>query len=599
MNEAVAERHAGGRIWQRVGGLLALSAVVYLLLLVPDFLLRQAGYTLDGQSRPKAFLIVGIIAVALSSIASRKTRLWVLGFFVLNQVIWCGVAAYFGRALGPEQLLLAPYELNDTAGGALAEWRTLLPWMAAVLGLGAVLACLLWPRFEHWVWRSSLATWVLLVGAVAAATFWSLHKRIESAFPAVRTPSIFAPFQAAVSTLRLMSTDVHASVGMVLRDQDVAPVAAQTDEPVTVVVIMGESINAYRLSLFGFQSDTTPGLAHWRTSPPAGFTLMSKIGISGGTATFGSVPTFLRMAYLPVQAQKYGHNLFDLADRQGFKSWFLSVQHPQFLNAAGGAKNAVRVETEKGNEAELDKLHDDLLVKWVREVPAEQERRFVFIHQRVNHAGYTTHCTHAPEGMYIFNDPTGTSLGLRRAAYDNGLRCWDRNVTAVVEPFLKSRGAVHVFITADHSELMGEGGLWGHGMADIRSAMVPMMLLTNRPGSPVADMFKSLSPPTTYRLAQTVARAMGLEVKTPGISAKRFYLNSTMPFALAGFMEVDRLTDTDFRVSTFARSGKLMNAKDVSMPELATSIVSSDKSLMSDAAGTHLKAAPAAPVALP
>jgi hypothetical protein len=88
-------------------------------------------------------------------------------------------------------------------------------------------------------------------------------------------------------------------------------------------------------------------------------------------------------------------------------------------------------------------------------------------------------------------------------------------------------------------------------------------------------------------------------VKTPGISAKRFYLNSTMPFALAGFMEVDRQTDIDFRVSTFSRTGKLMSAKDVSMPELATSIVSSDKSLMSDAAGTHKDAAPAAPVALP
>jgi sulfatase-like protein len=241
-----------------------------------------------------------------------------------------------------------------------------------------------------------------------------------------------------------------------------------------------------------------------------------------------------------------------------------------------------------------------LLVKWVRDVPAETDRRFVFIHQRVNHAGYTGHCTHAPHGMYIFNDPTGTSLGVRRAAYDNGLRCWDRNVTSLVEPFLKLHGAVHVFITADHSELMGEGGgLWGHGMADIRSAMVPMLLLTNRPGSPVAEMFKSLSPPTTYRMAQTVARAMGLEVRTPGISAKRFYLNSTMPFALAGFMEVDRLTDTDFRVSTFSRNGKLIGAKDMSMPELATAIVSSDKSLMSDAAGAPKNATPAAGVALP
>jgi glucan phosphoethanolaminetransferase (alkaline phosphatase superfamily) len=598
MSEAVIERHAGVKIWQRIGGLLALSAVVYVLLLLPDFLLRLSGYTLDGSDRPKAFVIVAVVALALTSIASRKVRLSVLAFLVVNQIIWCGVAAYFGRALGPEQLLLAPYEMNDTVGGALAEWRTLLPWTGAVLGLGAVLALLQWPQLEGWVWRSRISGWVLLAGALAAATFWSLHKRIEVAFPAVRTPSIYGPFQAAVSTARLMSTDVHASIGMELRDQDVKAVpAAAADEPVTVVVIMGESINAYRLSLFGFESDTTPGLARWRKSPPAGFTLMSKIGISGGTATFGSVPTFLRMAYLPVQAQKYGQNLFDLADRQGFKSWFLSVQHPQFLDAAGGAKNAVRVETEKGNEVELDKIHDDLLVKWAREVPGDPARRFVFIHQRVNHAGYTPHCSHAPDGMYIFSDPTGTTLGVRRAAYDNGLRCWDRNVTSVVEPFLAAHGAVYVFITADHSELMGEGGLWGHGMADIRSAMVPMLLLTNRPTSPVADMFRSLSPPTTYRLAQTVARAMGLEVKTPGISAKRFYLNSTMPFALAGFMEVDRLTDTGFRVSTFARNGKLLNAKEIALPELATAIVSSDKALMSDAAGARTGAPPAADVA--
>ena len=239
------------------------------------------------------------------------------------------------------------------------------------------------------------------------------------------------------------------------------------------------------------------------------------------------------------------------------------------------------------------------LVKWVREVPAGPERRFVFLHQRVNHAGYTPHCTHAPDGMYIFNDPTGTSLGARRAAYDNGLRCWDRNVTSIVDPLLQARGAVYIFITADHSELMGEGGLWGHGMADVRSAMVPMMLLTNRPNSPAAEMFKSLSPPTTYRTAQAVARAMGIEVRTPGISAKRFYLNSTMPFALAGFMEVDRLTDTDFRISTFARNGKIMTKKEMALPELATSIVSSDKSLLSNAAGADKSSAPAAGHAVP
>lgn len=597
MSDDAAVWRPASAVWYRIAGLFLLSAAVYLLLLLPDFLLREAGLTLDGQSRPKAVIIVAVVALALASIASRRTRLWVLGFLVLNQVIWCGVAAYFGRALGPEQLLLAPYEVNDTVGGALAEWRTLLPWMALVLGTGAVLAALLWPQLEGRVLRGRIGVWVLIGGAIAASVFWSLHKRIEVAFPAVRTPSIYGPLQAAVSTLRLLSTDVRASVGMELRPQSVKPVPAHTDEPVTVVVVMGESINAYRMSLFGFQSDTTPGLAHWRASPPAGFTLISKIGVSGGTATFGSVPTFLRMAYLPVQAQEFGQNLFDLAHRQDFKSWFLSVQHPQFLDAAGGAPNAVRIETEKGNEAELEKLHDDLLVKWVREVPEHAARRFVVVHQRVNHAGYKEHCQHAPDGMYIFSDATGTALGARRAAYDNGLRCWDRNVTSIVQPFLDAPGAVYIFITADHSELMGEGGLWGHGMADVRSAMVPMLLLTNRPDSPPAELFKSFSPPTTYRTAQAVARALGVEVTTPAISENRFYLNSTMPFALAGFMEVERVSDNDFRVTTFARNGKLMNSKTMALPELATSLVSSDKSLMSHAAGAIPGASPSAPAA--
>jgi hypothetical protein len=67
-----------------------------------------------------------------------------------------------------------------------------------------------------------------------------------------------------------------------------------------------------------------------------------------------------------------------------------------------------------------------------------------------------------------------------------------------------------------------------------------------------------------------------------------------MPLALAGFMEVERVTKIDFRVSTFARNGRLMGAKMVAMPELATSIVSSDKTLMSSAAGARSQAPPAA-----
>lgn len=582
-----------GRAGRRLLGLSGLAAAAFLLLIVPDVLLGRLGYATEGAARPKTYLFVAVIALILTSMASRRARLWTIAFLVVNQLIWTGCAVYFGTALRPEQLLLARYEVSDTVSGALAEWRTLLPYLAAVLAAGLGLAVLEWLPFERQVWRSRLSNWILLAVAIGGAAFWSLHKRIEVAFPGPHTPALYGPYQVVVSTLRMLSTGVSASAGMELRDQAVtaAPIG---DEPVTVVVIMGESINAYRLSVFGFEADTTPGLARWRSAPPANFTFIPKIGVSGGTATFGSVPTFLRMAYLPVEAQERGLNLFDLADRQGFKSWYFSAQTKNFLDAAGGAKNAVRIETEKGNEQRLAEVHDDMLVDFVRQVPAGPERRFIFLHQRVNHAGYIANCTHAPDGMYIFADQSGTAQGARRAAYDNGLRCWDRNVTALAEPFLKAPGAVHVFIMADHSELMGEAGLWGHGMADVHAAMVPMLLLTNRPNSPAARMFRGLSPPTTYRVAQTVALAFGLEVTTPGISESRFYLNSTMPFALAGFMEVDRLTETGFRVSTFARNGKLMNANELALPELATARVSSGMSLTSNATGGTPGGAPPA-----
>jgi len=187
----------------------------------------------------------------------------------------------------------------------------------------------------------------------------------------------------------------------------------------------------------------------------------------------------------------------------------------------------------------------------------------------VNHTPYMNNCQSSTDGLNIFDTAKGSTDDRRRAAYDNGLRCWDRDVTALVQPFLKRAGAVYIFITADHSELMAENGSWGHGFSDLRVAMVPMLLLTNRPQSNVATLFKSLAPPTSYRLAQTVALALGVRLETPDVSASRFFLNSTMPFALAGFMEVQQTRPGVYAVKRFARNGQLLGEEVSKLPEIA------------------------------
>jgi len=539
--------------------LLGVWGGTWILLLLPDVLLYWSGYSVQAAVRFKAVLFTAVIALLITTAKSRRFRMAAIAFLALNQLIWTGYVVYFGQALSPEHLILFQHEAADTIIGVLADWRTLLPWLITLLAGSAALAVIQWREGSNARWRSRISGVTFVTIAVAAVTSWILHPRIDAAFPGKHTASMYGPFQAAVGAVRMGLTHVAANnLNVIAQTQSQTPVDG---EPVTVVVIMGESINPSRLSLYGFKADTTPQLAKWRSSPPSGFTLIPQIGFSGGLDTYASVPGFLRPAYWPVQAQEFGVNLFELAHRQGFKSWYFSAQTLNFLEAAGGAPHAERVETVKD---------DDSLTGLAHEIPDSSTKSFVFLHQRVNHTPYTSNCSPAPEGLYIFDPETGSTDDRRRAAYDNGLRCWDRDVTAMVEPFLKRPGAVHIFITADHSELMAETGSWGHGFADLRVAMVPMMLLTNRPRSDVATLFKSWSPPTTYHLAQTVARALGVRLETPGIAANRFFLNNTMPFALAGFMEVEQLKPGVYHVTHFARNGQLLREEVTDLPEVGT-----------------------------
>jgi glucan phosphoethanolaminetransferase (alkaline phosphatase superfamily) len=538
--------------------LCVLWAASWLLLFLPDILLYWSGYSVQSAVRFKAILFTAVAALLISTAKSRRFRMAAIAFLVINQLIWTGYAVYFGQPLSPEHLLLAQYEAADTLLGVLDGWHSLLPWGLALLASAAALFVLQWPEGAYRRWRSRISGVSFVVLLIAALVSWVAHPRIDAAFPGKHTASIYGPLQAAVGVVRMGLTQVAANE-LNVRGQTQHQMPRDA-EPVTVVVVMGESINAARLSVLGFKADTTPELAKWRTTPPDGFTLIPQIGFSGGLDTYASVPGFLRAAYWPVHSQKFGVNLFELAHQQGFKSWYFSAQTLNFLQAAGGAPHAERIATVP---------NDDALIKIAQEVPKAADSGFIFLHQRVNHTPYMNNCQSAPVGLDIFDTATGSTDDRRRAAYDNGLRCWDRDVTALVEPFLKRRGAVYFIVTADHSELMAENGSWGHGFSDLRVAMVPMMLLTNRPQSNVARFFKSLSPPTSYRLAQTVALAFGVRLETPDVSESRFFLNSTMPFALAGFMEVQQTRPGVYAVKRFARNGQLLGEEVSKLPEIA------------------------------
>jgi len=235
-------------------------------------------------------------------------------------------------------------------------------------------------------------------------------------------------------------------------------------------------------------------------------------------------------------------NLFALAKHNGFQTYVYSVQRRHIL-MLGGLELVDSIRTVDERWPEYERRRDDLLIDDLAGMP-KGDRRFVFLHQHVNHTPYRDHCRHAPE-TNVFT-AAGTGLDEQREAdYDNGLLCYDRNLDMIFEYFAAQPGAVYVFVTADHNDLTGEFGKWGHMSIHVANAWVPMLLFTNRPDGPIAQAFRETPLLTHFQLARLVARALGFDVIDPNSRPDTFFVSSSGGFGRDGYLEVHAEQDPD------------------------------------------------------
>ncbi len=352
---------------------LAIAGLTFALFLLPDLIQARTSDAIQPLSKTTPIIILAVAAALATAAASRRVRMAFLAFLVFNQIIWLGCLAYFGQIMTPDQFLLAPQESKDILAGILAELPTLLKSTAMVLACAVPVFALHWPVHDglaRHLWQHPWINWLCLVALLGLGAYWFGHHKFSTAYPGPWTPSIIGPYQSAVGAARVASTSVSAGADLGIRDQVVEKLALP-DEPITVAVIMGESITGNRLGVLGYGKDTTPRLSAWAKQPPNGFSFDAKLGFSGGVATFASVPSFLRMSYWPMQADRRGLNLFDLADQSGFKSWYFSAQAPVFLNLAGGARKAEKVLTDQNLKERFGSNNDD----WTRDSSSRNCRR--------------------------------------------------------------------------------------------------------------------------------------------------------------------------------------------------------------------------------
>jgi glucan phosphoethanolaminetransferase (alkaline phosphatase superfamily) len=503
-----------------------------------------------------------VIPLGLALIRSKKIIFGLVAAMAVLQIIWFGTFRYFGSVLGPDLIILGTQQLFEIGIAARGEWQIfVLPIMTVILFNIAFAWLLLRLRKGHPAGLDRLGLFLVLLPLIVIGVRSFVHTRLFVLRPSPFMPSHTGVVQATSLAIRGLLTESRYSDDGAPRLKIGAPAAIagrKGDGPVTVVLIMGESINPLQLGFYGAPVETTPKMTARLKAAASGRSRMRyivKAGFSAGTATLASVPLFIRMAYNPVAAKRRARTVFELAKKQGFSVGYYSAQNIKPLQIGGGREFIDVVQTNDTWRELFERKRDAVMFDMMEKYPLKGKKRFYFMHQRSNHGPYVCFAKGDPQ-----KNPAADPAAIRRDAsisrdngqmrrlrrYRHGLLCYDRSLDDLLAYFGKMPGEAHIFITADHNELMGAKGLWGHSKLDLNAALVPMMLVTNRPDSEIARRFAALQTPSAFDFMREVAFALGREIgldKPPGDNM--FYTNGAVAYGRRGYMKVERTARRD------------------------------------------------------
>lgn len=322
-----------------------------------------------------------------------------------------------------------------------------------------------------------------------------------------------------------------------IRETDIPP------SPLTIVLVMGESLTPNHMSLYGYGRKTTPFLEELAGDP--GF--VHRKGYSAAGATRAALPMFYTLQYHPLdenRLRRQDSNLFRLAKQHGFRTWYLSAQNSNCLNGVDLDPIDVMITADTRPEL-FEREKDEGLLQLVREVPSGG-KNFIVVHQRNVHLPYQANIEHRPAFQRFpteelpFEDSTIN-------AYDNAVLYADFLYQQLLQELRqKTDGPLYVFFTSDHGEKLGENGHWGHDRLDLVSAVVPIMFYARGGDGRYLREMREHPPATHYQLGKMIARMLGYDIRNPAEENGIVYVNGVASLGRSGYMRF-RVTDNGER----------------------------------------------------
>jgi heptose-I-phosphate ethanolaminephosphotransferase len=261
--------------------------------------------------------------------------------------------------------------------------------------------------------------------------------------------------------------------------------ATNDDSPQTYVIIIGESLTRNHMGIYGYQRDTTPVFSAMQSE-----LLIFNNTISSHAQTQPSLRNALTQSNTQNNiALQDALSLVDLANKAGFKTWWISNQQPlrATLSAIASSATVINFISNDFHGVENNRF-DGFMLPYVQKAFTDSSnKKVIFIHMMGSHLQYANRY---PTEFTVFNDDKVTSFTTPPSArainyinqYDNSVRYTDHIAGTIVNLLKQQNGINAALFFADHGEeVYQDMDFLGHGPDNPSHNMfeIPMLVWTS------------------------------------------------------------------------------------------------------------------------
>lgn len=449
--------------------------------------------TIRGAINYAAGIVVLWIVLRLMAMLAHRRRVWLFAALVAfpMAVQWAMFRSY-RQFLEPSDFV-GLWEAPGVVLGAASSGADRFGLVAVFV---AALACAwLLPREGRALAPRALG----LSGAVGlsllgvGATYWRAQPCLAHSQAAFDC--------AVVSLVRRAATPTHRGHRVVLPPKP-------PEEPLpNIVLVIGESLAASHLSVYGYERDTSPNLK--RLADEQKIVVLKQATVMG-PVTRASVPYVLTGLHGPDPAGRVldAPTVLEYAKARGYHTAFVSAQEESWggldeLYRRGadsfrmGINFAPQVDVLKGSDDFVVLEHG--LLPTIRTI---REPFFVIAHMDGSHLPYGQHSP--PSHKVFLPEDDINSIN----AYDNTIRVTDEYVAKTFAALRERDPRAWMFFTSDHGQPLGEGGAFFNRGYQSNVVRAPLLVFPPDEGAKAQFQVLAEVPVSSCDLTPTILHLM-------------------------------------------------------------------------------------------